>query len=341
MHFFLRTIDFKINRLESNPAIPKLKRKLELFTQYCLPCLAEGEQLEGNHKNPLITSYINSVLTLSLQEISSKYRIIKLASAKCDSMIPLCSIKLPENWSTLRNYKGLPGIYKFSNGKNSYVGSSKNIFKRCFTEHKNNAFTKTSKHIKFYTSVVNNTWNVFTLDILDLTPNHVEIFSRLNPNHILTKIEYDSLQDLTLYELTIAEQIYLDAYKPTLNGSLYANWSSYNIGATDYIRSEESNQNLSFSNLNRSFNQATIDLHKSNRLGTKASEATKLKMSASHKGRPVTLIDVNTGNEILFDTVSSLRREIGISERTINRWALNGKVHKTNSLKYPLIRVKI
>lgn len=208
-------------------------------------------------------------------------------------------------------------------------------------EHKNNAFTKTSKHIKFYTSVVNNTWNVFTLDILDLTPNHVEIFSRLNPNHILTKIEYDSLQDLTLYELTIAEQIYLDAYKPTLNGSLYANWSSYNIGATDYIRSEESNQNLSFSNLNRSFNQATIDLHKSNRLGTKASEATKLKMSASHKGRPVTLIDVNTGNEIIFDTVSSLRREIGISERTINRWALNGKVHKTNSLKYPLIRIKI
>ena len=338
MYFFLRTIDFKINRLESNPAIPKLKRKLELFIQ----TLNE----KGNNKNPLIISYINSVLALSLQEISSKYRNINSASmsaANCDSTIPLssCYIKLPDNWSTLRNYKDLPGIYKFSYGKDSYVGSSKNLFKRCFTEHKNNAFTKTFKHIKFYSCVVNNTWNVFTLYILDLTPNHVKIFAKLNPDHILTEIEFKSLQDLTLYELTIAEQIYLDAYKPTLNGSLYANWSSYNIGSTDYIRSEESNQNLSFSNLNRSFNQATIDLHKSNRSGTKASEATKLKMSASHKGRPVTLIDVNTGNEFIFDTVSSLGREIGISDRTINRWALNGKVHKTNSLKYPLIRIKI
>jgi len=72
MYFFLRTIDFKINRLESNPAIPKLKRKLELFIQ----TLNE----EGNNKNPLITSYINSVLALSLQEISSKYRNINSAS---------------------------------------------------------------------------------------------------------------------------------------------------------------------------------------------------------------------------------------------------------------------
>ena len=68
-------------------------------------------------------------------------------------------------------------------------------------------------------------------------------------------------------------------------------------------------------------------------------------MSASHlslkKGRSVILYDVNTDKEIVFDTVASLRRELGISDRTINRWALDGKIHHTKSLKYPLIKIKI
>jgi hypothetical protein len=44
-----------------------------------------------------------------------------------------------------------------------------------------------------------------------------------NPNYILDKKEYNSLLDLTLFELTIAEQVYIDSLKPSLNGSIYAN----------------------------------------------------------------------------------------------------------------------
>jgi hypothetical protein len=64
--------------------------------------------------------------------------------------------------------------------------------------------------------------SAFTLNILDLTPNHIELFAKFNPNHALTKVEYEFLLDLTLYELTIAEQVYIDEIKPSLNGSLYA-----------------------------------------------------------------------------------------------------------------------
>ena len=74
-----------------------------------------------------------------------------------------------------------------------------------------------------------------------MTPNHVELFAKLNPNHFLTKEEYYFLLDLTLYELTLAEQVNIDEIKTSLNGSFYANWSSYNIGYSGYIRDNESN----------------------------------------------------------------------------------------------------
>ena len=136
------------------------------------------------------------------------------------------------------------------------------MFVRCFKQHKNNAFTKNSVHKKFYSNVIKNSWSAFTLNILDLTPNHIELFSRLNPNYVLNKDEYNFLFDLTLYELTVAEQVYIDHIQPTLNGSFYANWSSYNIGAKGYVRNEESNIDLSLSFLNRSYNQTTIDIHR-------------------------------------------------------------------------------
>ena len=68
-------------------------------------------------------------------------------------------------------------------------------------------------------------------------------------------------------------------------------------------------------------------------------------MSASHSslsnGKSVILVDVNTDTEITFDTIASLGRELGVSNRTINRWALNGKVHRTNSVKYPVVKLKL
>jgi len=69
---------------------------------------------------------------------------------------------------------------------------------------------------------------------------------------------------LNLYELTIAEnlQVYIDTIKPTLNESIYANWSSYNKGSTGYIKSKTSNDKLSMSFLNRTFDKSTIELHR-------------------------------------------------------------------------------
>ena len=58
------------------------------------------------------------------------------------------------------------------------------------------------------------------------------------------------------------------------------------------------------------------------------------------KGKPVNLVDIINNIEIQFESVASLSRELEISDRTINRWALDGKTHKTKSLKYPLIIVK-
>ena len=370
----------KENRLNSNPAILILKSKLDLFIndkikaqEKSLSSFAslapEGEgahslyslyseRVKENHSpyvegpygaelgsksecwaenNVLLINYANSILSLSIPELANKY------GRNVNS--PISKYTLPDEWDDLRNYKGVPGIYQFYNEKDSYLGSSKDLFTRCFKQHKNNALTKESIHKKFYSNVVKNTWSSFTLNILEIIPNHIELFVKSNPNYVLTKNEYDFLLDLTLYELTIAEQVYIDVIQPSLNGSFYANWSSYNTGSKGYIRDEESNIKLSLSYLNRSYNQATKNLHSQNRTGTTASDDTRKKMSTSHlsikKGRSVILFDVKTEKEIVFDTVASLRRELGISDRTINRWALDGKIHQTKSLKYPLIKIKI
>jgi hypothetical protein len=58
------------------------------------------------------------------------------------------------------------------------------------------------------------------------------------------------------------------------------------------------------------------------------------------KGKQVILTDVNNKIDIIYNSVSSLSKELGISDRTVNRWALDGKIHKTKSLKFPLVRIK-
>jgi hypothetical protein len=69
------------------------------------------------------------------------------------------------------------------------------------------------------------------LFILELTPNHVELFLKLNPFYVLNLNEYEILKLITTYELTIAEQVYLDKIQPNLNQNIYSNLSSYNKGA--------------------------------------------------------------------------------------------------------------
>jgi len=47
------------------------------------------------------------------------------------------------------------------------------------------------------------------------------------------------------------------------------------------------------------------------------------------KGRSVNLEDVNTKIELFFDTVASLRIELGVIDRTINRWVLDFRWQNT------------
>lgn len=127
-------------------------------------------------ENTLFKIYVKSILSIPLNVLVTKYG--------SGIKNPLIKLSLPQDWNLLRSYKLMAGIYIFVIGKNSYLGSSQNLFNRCFVEHKNKAFTNTSKHTKFYSNVVKNTWDAFTLFILELIPNHIELFVKLNPNYI-------------------------------------------------------------------------------------------------------------------------------------------------------------
>ena len=53
------------------------------------------------------------------------------------------------------------------------------------------------------------------------------------------------------------------------------------------------------------------------------------------------MIDIKNNKEIQFNYVAELGRELLISNRTINRWILDKKLHNTKSLKYPLIKINL
>lgn len=242
-----------------------------------------------------------------------------------------------------------PGIYQFKNinGTDSYIGSTKDLFYRCFNQHKNHAFTNTNRHRLFYKSVLKKGWSSFNLKILSVTPNYSHLFAEQNPEYTLTEKDLLILRYLTSYELTIAEQLYLDSYKPTLNGSLLANWSTYNVGSSGYVRSDELNDELSLSFLNRKFTKETRSLHRINKTGKKLSETIKAKILKGQGGIAIDLVSFNSKNEgtlcaeavIKFKTNTLLAKELKISLRTVNRWLDDNKIHSTLSLKYPRVKL--
>lgn len=83
------------------------------------------------------------------------------------------------------------------------------------------------------------------------------MFTEKFPEAILTEKEILLLEMLTTYETTWMEQLYLDYLKPKLNGSLLANWSTYNKGSTGYVRTKKMNDRLSLSFLNRTLSNKT------------------------------------------------------------------------------------
>lgn len=136
------------------------------------------------------------------------------------------------------------------------------------------------------------------------------------------------------------EQLYLDCLKPELNGSLLANWSTYNKGPTGFVRTKKMNDRLSLSFLNRTFNQNTKELQRIRKTGKLLSKNIKLKISKGSGGIPVKLVDINNNSQVIeYKNNSLLAQELNISLRTVNRWIEDGEFHFTKSNKYPKVKL--
>ena len=309
------------NSLNSNPRLSRLHKKIVGYSAV-KDSTALGTYLMDN---------VNRINLTNFQD-----------GSYCGLLNGFVFTKSPLNsWDFLRDFKSKAGISQFVLGSDSYIGSTKDLYNRCFLQHKNHAFTNTSKHRFFYNAVVENGWGKWILNIICTIPDHAVVFAEKFPDIILTDDDLAILQDLTYYELTLAEQLNLDFYKPTLNSSLLANWSSYNVGPTGYLRTDESNTNLSLSFLNREFSEDTKELHRTNNTGKTLSDLTKIKMSKSHGGVPVNLLDVNTNEIVIFKNKSLVAKELKISLKTVGRWINDGKTHATLSLKYPKVKLLI
>lgn len=249
---------------------------------------------------------------------------------------------LDGSWNFFKQYTEIPGVYQFTIGSESYVGSTKNIYNRCFIQHKNQAFTNTKKHKLFYTRVVKHGWKDFSFNLLCTLPNHVEVFFEKFPDTILTEKEILFLEMLTTYETTWMEQLYLDYLKPKLNGSLLANWSTYNKGSTGYVRTKKMNDRLSLSFLNRTFSNKTKELQKIRNTGKVLSKNIKLKISKGSGGIPVKLIDINNNSQVIeFKNKSLLAKELNISLRTVSRRIKDGKFNSTKSMKFSKVKLML
>lgn len=225
-------------------------------------------------------------------------------------------------------------------GVDTYLGSTKNIYQRCYIQHKNHAFINTKKHLLFYNKVVQNGWESFQFSILAIIPDYCAEFSKIYPEYEISKKDMLILSDLISLELTIAEQIYLNYYKPNLNSSKLANWSTYNKGFTGYIRSNEMNDTTSLQLLNRNYNEYTKELHRKNNTGKIFDLITREKMSKSQGGVAVKILNGITNEELaIFNTKSSLAKELNVSLRTVSRWLDDDKIHSTLSLKYPKVKI--
>lgn len=77
-------------------------------------------------------------------------------------------------------------------------------------------------------------------------------------------------------------------------------------------------------------------MHRQIRIGYKHSLDTIKKLSITRsnykKGKPVKLTDLIKNKSLKFDSLAYLRKEINVSDRTINRWIIDGKAHKTKKI---------
>ena len=184
--------------LNNNPNIIRLKKKLLNITL--------NKSMDDTARSSALINYINVHLNKPLDFYLSKYNTDNL---------PVYNLSLKEGWKSLNQYKNIPGIYKFTalplyGGEDTYLGSTKNIYQRCYVQHKNQAFNNTNKHLLFYNKVIQNSWESFELSILAIIPDYCKEFIKLYPEFDLSKNDIIILSDLITLELTIAEQIYLN-----------------------------------------------------------------------------------------------------------------------------------
>src|SRR6185437_11377394 len=145
-------------------------------------------------------------------------------------------------------------------------------------------------------------------------------FMNLNPSVQLHLRDHELLFLLTKYHLLIAEQFCIDILQPTLNCDLLVSWGGMlNKGATGYKHTEAETLKRSLDLRGRSYSEHTKDLHRQNRLGSKATEATKAKLALATQGEAVCATQLGTGQTISFKTKSEAATFFECSLRTISR----------------------
>jgi hypothetical protein len=136
---------------------------------------------------------------------------------------------------------------------------------------------------------------------------------------LLNREQASILSILDRYELTIAEQDYMDKLDPSLNVAPFANASFSNLGATGMVRDREFKEIVSLAHQGRVFSDATIDLHRLNQTGKKLDLPTRAKMSANNAGVQVEVVCVGTGQRTTYRTKSRACTALGVSMRTLTR----------------------
>jgi group I intron endonuclease len=234
----------------------------------------------------------------------------------------------------LQEYKRA-GIYHFvGQDGEDYVGSSSDLETRLNQQHRVRGLNpnQSYRHPSFYTKVVDHGWEHFNLHILTTIDLPSTNFAQLYPDSLNLEVT-DPLLRLDKYVITLVEQSYLDTLKPTLNSAPHANASFPNLGATGVVRDEMFKQIASLAHQGRVFTEATLDLHRLNMTGKQFSLETRAKMSATKLGKTTVQITNHDTSEVTaFTTKSAAATHLGISVRTLGRWASDSTaIHVTKS----------
>ena len=162
----------------------------------------------------------------------------------------------------ITNLRGVMGVYKITNTKTNkvYIGSSKNIYKRCY-DHK-----YLLRHNKHHSTHLQESWNKygedsFTFEVIEEVQN--------------------------ADDLRIREQHYLDTEKPFLRDRGFNSYPSI-LGRLGLKHTEETKRKLREAhkgNRGRAFSEETRRKMSEAQKGKKHSEESKRRMSEAQKGK--------------------------------------------------------